>query len=206
MAEGLSTADGTALSLDPPSNGDADTERAFAQSMAAKGSDDASAPPKRTTRAKPEQPAGRARTTSAKTRTASAAAEAQPLTEADVISGVKGLCQVAAALPALASKRVRDPNMQVALKADAITIVSASDDIARACADTAAADPKFAALMAKICQAGPYSALVMVTFGVGAQLARNHGFASLPGTEDPAKIVAIAEGRQEVPVASPAAA
>lgn len=211
MAEGLSTADGRPLSLDPPADSDADTEREFARSMAAKGPDDATAPPKRAPRAPAGQAAGGKARTAKKDARTTQAAEVKPLTDAEIVTGVKGLCQAAAALPALASKRARKPELQTALKADAITIVSASDQIAQACADTAAADPKFAALMQRICQAGPYAALMTVAFGVGAQLARNHGLASMPGTEDPAEVVRIAEGRPPeqrpvIPGAHPAAA
>lgn len=194
MDEGLATADGAQLSLAPPDP--ADTQREFAQAMAASNPGDADAPPKRASRARSDD-AGQPRTRKPRTTTKPAdtrTAPVQLLSGSEIVTGVKGLCQVAAALPALASKRVKDPKLELALKADAITIASAADDIAQACADTAAADPKFAALMAKICQAGPYAALMTVAFGVGTQLARNHGVASMPGTIDPGDLVKMSEG------------
>lgn len=211
MAEGLSTADGKPLSLAPPADA-ADTERRFAQSMAASKPGDADAPPRRGDRAAGDAKPSRARTTKGASKASAVTGPAAPLSHAEIVTGVQGLCQVVAAVPLLLSKRVQAEKTRVALKADAITIVSRAEEIADACAQTAAADPKFAALMTRVCQAGPYAALMTVAFSVGSQVARNHGMGSLPGTMDPAEMVRQAEqppGTAPVlggPVAHPAAA
>jgi hypothetical protein len=41
--------------------------------------------------------------------------------------------------------------------------------------ETAKHNASFAKVLDKVTQAGPYAALVSVTLGLGAQIARNHG-------------------------------
>jgi hypothetical protein len=102
---------------------------------------------------------------------------------------VQGFAQVGAGLLLLTSKTRKSD----ALRADALTIAAHAEEIADACVETARVAPGFAAALDKICAAGPYAALVSVMFTVGTQCARNHkpGL-ELPGTVDPAKILAAA--------------
>lgn len=106
------------------------------------------------------------------------------------VQGVQGMVQIAAAGCMLASKSAK--KQEVALQADAITLASASEEIASAVADTCAADERFARIVDKICTAGPYAALIQVGFQVGMQIARNHG-APVPGTHSPEELLEMAE-------------
>ena len=198
MAEGVETADGTPVSLDtaPPE----DVERQFAQAMSAPADDDKTVPPKRAQRTTTPQVTSKPRTGKARTAPAGQPAARVP-SEQDIVQGVEGLIQIPAALCLMLSRRAADP---VPLQADAVTLAAAAPDIARACAATAAADPKFAALMGKVTHAGPYAALMTVAFSVGSQIARNHGVITLPGTTDPRVLVEAATTPQEAHAGSPA--
>jgi hypothetical protein len=192
MAEGVQTADGKPLNIDPAAA--ADAERQFAQAMAAPGPDDKSVPPKRAARERVEDGPARARSARAprtpkggKAPSASHAEKAPP-THSEIVTAVQGLVQVPAAICLMLSKRAKDP---VPLMADAVVLASNAEQIGEACAKTAEVDEKFAAVMAKVASAGPYAALVSVTFAVAGQIARNHGM-PVPGTEDPRDLVGAA--------------
>lgn len=109
-------------------------------------------------------------------------------------TGVKGLVQVAAVVPLAAYKATS----QDAYLADAKTIALNADEIADACVATADADPRFAAVLDRVCSAGPYAALIAVAFKVGSQIARNHKPAlALPGTVDPMELLTQPETAAE---------
>ena len=106
------------------------------------------------------------------------------------IQGVQGLVQLGAAGCLLASKAAK--GQETALQADAITLSLSSEQIAVAVADTCAADERFARIVDKVCSAGPYAALIQVSFTVGMQVARNHG-APVPGTHAPEDLIAMTQ-------------
>lgn len=182
----LETADGTPVDVTPPDPAAVDREFAAAMSD---DRPDPQAPPRRASPATPEgapprRPRGRPPKQD-RPRTAAAAA-AGPLTDDQRTAGVKSVVQIAAALTLLAGKATGKD----AYKADAVTIASASDDLAGAAVDLAHADPKFAAALDKVCAAGPAGALITVVFGIGAQCTRNHRPAlKIPGTVDPAELL-----------------
>lgn len=184
----LETADGTPVDVTPPDP--AAVDREFAAAMADERPDP-QAPPRRAAPAPPpdgappRRPRGRP-PKEARPRTAPAAAAAAPLTDDQRSAGVKSVVQIAAALTLLAGKATGKD----AYKADAVTIASASDDLAGAAVDLAHADPKFAAALDKVCAAGPAGALITVVFGIGAQCGRNHRPSlKIPGTVDPAELL-----------------
>jgi hypothetical protein len=204
----LETPDGTPVDPNPPDP--AAVNREFAAAMA-DDRPDPQAPPRRAAPnppegAPPRRPRGRP-PKEARPRTAAPAAAAGPLTDDQRIAGVKGIAQVCAAIALMAGKVTgRD-----AYKADAVTIASAADDAAAAAVSCAAADPKFALALDKVCAAGPYGALITVAVGIGAQCTRNHRPAlNIPGTVDPAKLLqaqdeaeaAAAAGGDHVPLAA----
>ena len=116
-----------------------------------------------------------------------------PVSDAQRGDGVRGLVQLGAGVCLIASRATGSD----AFKADAFTLASRADDIAGACVETARGHPGFAAALDRVCAAGPYAALITVAIGVGSQNARNHRPSlALPGTVDPAKILA-AEIEQE---------
>jgi hypothetical protein len=107
-------------------------------------------------------------------------------------TGVTGLMQLGASATLLASKATEKRNKPAsdAFKADAVTLASHADNIAEACIQTAHADPKFAALLDKVCAAGPYGALILAVSGIGAQIVRNHNpDRKVPGTVDPDELL-----------------
>jgi hypothetical protein len=195
MAEGVFTADGKPVDLDAERE---DIDREFARAMAEPPGEE-KAPPKRGPKAEPgpseekprvdkEPPKRRGRPPG------SGKAQAQPAAAAsriDRVQAVQGLIQLAAAGCLMASGRAKNP---VPLKADAITLAGNSEGLATAVADAAEQDEKLARLVDKIAVAGPYGALIVVAFGVGSQLARNHGI-QMPGTADPADLVKQAEAQ-----------
>jgi hypothetical protein len=125
-------------------------------------------------------------------------AAATTLSDADRRTGVLGLAQLGAGL-ALA---VASTTKSEAFHADAIVISSSAEQLADACAATAAANPGFARTLDKICAVGPNAALVTVMVGIGMQIARNHQPSlHLPGTSAPADIVrvALAEAEGQAP-------
>jgi hypothetical protein len=186
----LETPDGRPVDVTPV---DADAVNAqFAAAMNDDGPDE-QAPPKRQPKAsdpgaiaapKPKRTpkAEQARTTTAEAATA--------LDDGQRASGIKGLAQIGAGVTLLLSKATKDRAKSDAFKADAITIASSAEEIADACVQTARADPKFAAALDKVCNVGPYAALVSVMVGVGSQIARNHKpDLKIPGTTDPAELL-----------------
>jgi hypothetical protein len=182
----LETTDGRAVDVTTP---DADeVNRQFAAAMASDGQGD-QAPPKRTprtadTESEVSQPKRGRPPKAEKARTT--AKPAVVLSDADRASGVKGVAQVGAAFALLLGKVTGKD----AFKADAVTIASSAEEIADACVQTAKADAKFAALIDKVCAAGPYAALISVGFSVGGQCARNHKpDLKIPGTVDPAELL-----------------
>jgi len=109
--------------------------------------------------------------------------------------GVLGLVQLAASVPLVMSRtvKVKTPADKVksdALKADAIAIVSNAEDLADACVSVAEQDPKFAAVLDKVCATGPYGALIGAVFAVGSQVMRNHRpDQKIPGTVHPSELL-----------------
>jgi hypothetical protein len=193
MGEGLQTPGGKPVEA-------AEVERDFARAMAADTKDASDLPrkspdadaaktaPKR--RGRPPK-AERARVISS---APAAATGAQ--SDAERREGVKGLVQLGAGVCALVGQQTDS----VAFKADAVTLATASDPIAQAVSDTAAKNAQFARVVDKVTQAGPYAALIGVTFGVGVQIARNHGVkaAEMMGAVAPEKL--LSEGESKEPV------
>lgn len=143
----------------------------------------------------PRQSASRPRTTGAK-RGPKAAPKASsysappvtPELTATRSEGISGLVQIGA-MGCLAYGARTD---SVAFKADAVTLANYSKPLGDAVADAAAKNPQFARIVDKITNAGPYAALVGVTFGLGMQLARNHGVTAAEsfGAKSPETILA----------------
>jgi hypothetical protein len=107
---------------------------------------------------------------------------------------MQGWAQIGGVLCAVGAKAAKQPGLKMALQADAITVMSAGEDLAEACVTTAAADESFARVMDRLCALGPYAALLEVGGKITTQLVRNHKpAAALPGTMHPADIVAEAE-------------
>ena len=101
-------------------------------------------------------------------------------------TGVKGWAQIAGSFAIMAGKATGDG----AFYLDAVVIASNADALADACVNAAHADPKFAAVLDKVCNVGPYGALVSVVVGIGAQCLRNHKpQLQIPGTVDPAQLL-----------------
>lgn len=202
MSPTLETPDGTQLDTET-----AQVNQEFSRAMAADAKTDAAAPPKRPASAEPETPRRRGRPPGSKnksrveSRPAAPAAAAAGLSDDERATGVTGLVQIGAGLCLVAARSTgrRDPNTgervdNLAFKADAITLANSAEDMAAAVVATAKADARFGALVDKVCQVGPYGALISVLTGVGMQLARNHRpAAALPGTVAPAELVAAAE-------------
>lgn len=65
--------------------------------------------------------------------------------------------------------------LTVASPADAAALLYHGPMIAQATAQTAANDPRFAALLDKVLNAGPYSLLLAAIAPLGIQIAANHG-------------------------------
>lgn len=177
MAEGLQTPDGRAVDADA-------VEQEFARAMAAppaeaelpkRPADDPKAAPKR--RGRP--PKGERARTESKAATVA-------LSDAERVQGVQGVVQLAAGVCAMAG-RAKD---STALQADGLTLANSAETLAEACAATAKADARFAAVIDRVCAAGPYSALIGAVVGVGMQIARNHKpELALPGTVSPEEIL-----------------
>jgi hypothetical protein len=147
----------------------------------------AGAAPKR--RGRPPK-SDRPRTTSGGTSPAAAPA----LTSEQRAAGVAGLVQVSAGF-CLAANRLTGSD---AFQADAVTLATAAPEWGKAAAEVAAADPKFARIVDKVAAAGPYGALIQVSVSTALQLARNHRpAAQLPGTTDPAELIARAAEQQQ---------
>ena len=197
----LETADGKPVEVTP-----SDVEAGAAAFQAASNGDgpDPAALPKRAARgpatdgAKPRVTGKPAKAERSRTVKAPSAALAPDKRHA----GVKGLAQIGAGITLMLGKATG----QDALKADAVTIASAADDIAKACVETAEADPKFAAALDRVCSAGPYAALITVGVGLASQIARNHRPSlRLAGTVDPARLLE-AQDKTEAEAADVAAA
>jgi hypothetical protein len=179
MPEGLQTPAGDKVELDHD----------FAAAMAAPESDEpiATAPPRRDREApygrkldgSPKAgPGGRpARSKDDKARVTStpsgAKAESKEDAHARRVSGVSGLVQAVSIAPLMMYQRTQGKAWQ----ADVITLTSSADPLAQACADTAEVSPSFAKLVDSVSNVGPYTALVSVGLGIGAQLLANHGVA-----------------------------
>jgi hypothetical protein len=193
MPEGIVTPDGKKIDLDPAT---ADQiEQSFARAMSEPAGDD-KAPPKRAER-KPEAPREAPRVKRGRPPKEATAAKAAPVTglSRDArVEGAKGTIQLTAGLCLVAERGVKSPAQKMALRADAITLVSSADDLAQAVAATAEQDEKFARVVDRVCAAGPYGALISAVLAVGTQCARNHG-ANVPGTRSPEELVALAEAQ-----------
>lgn len=185
MPPTLETADGQPVDVTPIDR--AAVNASFSQAMNDDGPDD-KAPPKRQPRQPAEDKPTRARTVKADKARATAK-PAVTLDDAQRATGVQGLAQLGAGVAAMAAKA----SGSSALLADSLTIVNAAPAVADACVQVAKNDPRFAAVLDRVCSTGPYGALITVAFGVGMQLARNHkpGL-SLPGTVHPDQVLASA--------------
>jgi hypothetical protein len=201
----LETTDGARVDVVPPDESAATA--AFTAALNDIGPDDY-APPKRQPRktgvesTPVSKPRTSRQTKAEKSRTTAAAKPAAKLDDNARRAGVKGLAQIGAGLALMLGKATKKD----AFTADAVTIASAADEIADACAETAQADPKFAAALDKVCAAGPYSALITVGISVMSQCARNHKPSlTIPGTIDPAEMLKAqteAEAQQNEPAAA----
>lgn len=119
-----------------------------------------------------------------KTETADAATQRR-------VDGVKGIMQLGAGVCMMVSTRGGD-----AFKADAVVLAQNAEPMAQACAQVAAENAQFAAILDKVTEAGPYAALLTVTVPMAMQIARNHGV-NLPSTQDPAELIAALESPNE---------
>jgi hypothetical protein len=174
---------------------DAETvEQDFAAMMAAppkEQADKLNVPPKdKDEKPKASAPKTRARTTTkASSTTTKTAAPADPAKLREQRSdGVAGYVQIAAAGCLVTAQQTGS----VPLAADAVTLANYAKPLGDAVAETAAANPAFAAIVDKITAAGPYAALAGVVIGMGMQLARNHGVkvAEMFGAVAPEKLLA----------------
>lgn len=186
MAEGIQSADGKPLDVDPAK---ADTNREFAAAMAAPAGDD-KAPPRKApreqtqTQDKPRVRKGRPPGSTSKPKETPPAA----LSREQKLQGIQGIVQLGAGGCLLAERATGSKSF----KADAITLASSADAIAQAVIETAEIDERFSRVVDKICTVGPYGALLTVALSVGTQIARNHG-ANMPGTQDPDELIKLAE-------------
>ena len=199
----LETTDGKPVDVTPIDAAEVNAE--FARAMADDGPD-TQAPPKRTPKPAPaegEAPKPRRGRPPKAEQPRVTAKAGTALDNGQRASGVKGLVQITAGVALMLGKATKKD----AFTADAVTIASAADEIADACVQTAMADARFAAALDKVCSAGPYAALITVGVGVVSQVARNHKPAlKLPGTVDPAELLAAQAGAEaeaaHVPVAA----
>ncbi len=106
-------------------------------------------------------------------RTPKADPEPQPLNREQ---SVQGLFQMLAAVPLVVSNSVpKDkPELRTALLADSAAIAMYAKPIGKGAAELAVNDPRFAKVLDKVIQAGPYGVLLIPVFQLGAQLAANH--------------------------------
>ncbi len=204
----LETTDGKPVDVTPPDP--ATINAKFQQTMNNDGPDPA-APPKRTVR-EPAATAARPRTSTAKPKgekSRVAGAAAAPLTDKQRAEGVTGWAQLGAMMPLMlaraAEKNAKDPKdpkvkaKADAYKADAVAIANHAGELADACVQVAAVDPKFAAALDRVCGVGPYGALIGVAFSIGSQVVRNHRpTAKIPGTVHPDELL----GAGDVPAAA----
>ena len=102
--------------------------------------------------------------------------------------GVTGLMQLVGGGFAVAYSTTRN----TAFLADALAVNDHAPAISAACAEVAANDARFAALIDKLTAAGPYAALIGAVVPLVAQLARNHGVtaAQAMGAVDPDELIA----------------
>ena len=199
--EGIATPDGTPLDLP-------EVDKEFAKAMAAT-IHDVPAPPKRPEKpqndsAAPKRPRGRPRKDERARVSGGSTAPSKPDPAADTRrgEGVAGLVQIGAGACLLLDSRTPDDN--IAFRADAVTLASNAKALADACVETAKHNSSFAAALDKVTKAGPYAALVGVTMGLGAQLARNHGVkaAEMFGAQAPEDVLASLEAEDEHPAAA----
>jgi len=189
MPEGLVTLDGRPVEVKPSETvtDHDEVNRDFARAMA-EPVNDIPAPP-----LKPEKPAAERKPRGRppkSARTAKAPETAStPEQDAQRSAGVAGLMQLGAGLCLMLDQRT--PDQDVSFKADAVTLVNNAEVMADACVQTAKANPKFGAVLDKICNAGPYAALMTATLGIGMQVAVNHGrlSAGFMGTVKPEELV-----------------
>lgn len=196
----LETADGKPVDVTPPDP--AAINAKFQQAMNDDGPDPA-APPRRAPRDPAATAAARPRTSAkpkaekSRVTTTSAAA---PLSDKQRAEGVTGWAQLGAMVPLVLARATeknakdpKDPKVKAkadAYKADAATIAGHAEELADACVQVAAVDPKFAAALDRVCGIGPYGALIGVAFGIGSQVLRNHRpERKIPGTVHPDELL-----------------
>lgn len=175
-------------------------DRDFARAMAA-SADEPSAPPKRPQTEQPSSPPKRGRPPKAE-RSRVAAPKQDPAKSAQTdeqrSDGVKGLVQLGAGLCLLMDSRTSESD--ISWRADAVTLATSAEAIASAVIETAKHNSSFAAAVDKVTSAGPYAALVSVTLGLGAQIARNHGvrLGEALGAKAPEDVLRGLEDEQEM--------
>lgn len=198
MAEGIFTSDGKPVDVEAVKAG-ADVD--FSAAMAAPVVGDEKTLPKRPVR-DAEAPSKdkprtvkRGRPVGSTSKPKPAEATPRPLaTRQERRDAIAGVVQLGAAGCMLVGQRAPDP---VPFAADAVVLSANAAPLAEAVADVCEKDAKFAAVVDKIAIAGPYGALITVTFALGSQIARNHGV-GMPGTTDPRDIVKAAQAEQDM--------
>lgn len=182
----LLAADGAVISTAPAF----DKERADAEFTEAMITEPSGDLPPRPEQAAPEVKRRGRKPKAEQPRVTAAASSAKPLGRDDRRQGVKAIAQLGAVIPLMLARATGKD----AYKADAVAISSSADDIADACADVADVDPRFAAALDRVCQVGPYGALITIAFEVGGQILRNHrpGLA-IPGTVHPSELLAAVQ-------------
>lgn len=112
--------------------------------------------------------------------------------------GIESLFQFASAGTLMMWMRTDQKSWQ----ADTITLSEHAPAVARAVAETAAVNPKFAALIDKVTAVGPYGALISAVLPLMAQLASNHGIAvgRAMGGKTPEELISEFESANANPV------
>lgn len=93
----------------------------------------------------------------------------------DYRGAVRGLLQLPGAVLAVVARFVRKQETREALAADSATITYHTPAIADAVHETALNEPRFAAVLDRALQVGPYGALLAAAVPFVMQLAANHG-------------------------------
>jgi hypothetical protein len=163
-------ADGTPYKVDPSIYTKRDANRGRSRSRA--GRKAAPAPPKKTASGPAAAPPSRGRV--------------------DYRPGIRGLIAIPVGALTAAGVSVPEGRLRDALLADAATVDAFAAPLAEAGQLAADADPRVAALLDRVLQAGPYGAALAVGIQLAAQLAANHGWLKpgFMGTRDPRDLVA----------------
>lgn len=197
MPEGLQTLDGKKVDIPNPE----EVEQKFAQAMSQPPpGEDIPAPPK-----KPDKPPAEKRTrrTTAKPRVTKSAPPPSKELDQQRANGVAETMNLlgAGCLMLKTSVQAKDPQLAMALTADAYVLSSSAEAFGQSCAALAKASPGFAKLIDGSGKAGPWFAFSTTVYSIGGQLAANHGLipAGLLGTAKPEDIVSMIEMSQDGP-------